>query len=86
MLTQPAQVLPAQRGYVQFTLGAGDTAQVHYRLRERSAAHYKVGVAERTVSCTGHWRGETLLRVEPAGEYLLPVEPSPAAGKLIDSI
>lgn len=92
--THEPQMLPAQHGYVHFALGTGETAQVHYRLCEWSA-QYTVGTAERNTVCTGHWRGETLLRVEPAGTYLPlynravdlpPVEPSPVAGILINSI
>lgn len=92
--TGQSQVLPARQGYVAVDLTAGGTEQVQYRLREWSA-QYTVGTAERNASCTGHWRGETLLRVEPAGTYLPlynrtvdlpPVAPSPVAGKLIESI
>jgi hypothetical protein len=58
--------LTARNGYVQFLLCAADQAEINYALPERRA-HYEVGPAERSASCTGHWRGETLMRVEPAG-------------------
>ncbi len=92
--TWQTQAIPAQQGYVHFVLAGGDTAQVHYALHEHSA-HYTVGTPERNTTCVGHWRGETLLRVEPAGEFLPlynravdlpPVQPSIVAGKLIESI
>lgn len=92
--TWQTQVIPAQQGYVHFTLAAGATAQVHYALHERST-QYTVGIPERSITCVGHWRGETLMGVEPAGEFLRlynrtadlpPVQPLPAAGKLIESI
>ncbi|CAN5414704.1 hypothetical protein BH10CHL1_BH10CHL1_48510 [soil metagenome] len=92
--TWQTQTIPAQQGYVHFMLAAGETAQVHYALHERST-HYTVGTPERNTTCIGHWRGETLLRVEPAGEFLPlynravdlpPVQPSIGAGKLIESI
>lgn len=59
----------AQSGYVGFIAQAGERYTLHYALRERSVT-YSVGRAERTLTCTGHWRGETLLRIDPAGEYL----------------
>ncbi|MFN8444860.1 MAG: hypothetical protein U0175_29005 [Caldilineaceae bacterium] len=88
------QLLATEQGYVHFVLAAGASAQVHYRLRERSAS-YTVGKPERSITCTGHWRGETLMKIEPAGEFLplyrrsadlSPVQPFPVAGRLIESI
>ena len=86
-------MVTAQQGYVHFAVPGGK-AQVFYHLQERSA-HYTVGAGERTTSCVGHWRGETLLRVEPAGPFLPLynravdwglVQPAPVAEKLIESI
>lgn len=81
-----ATQLNTQSGYVSFEAHAGQRYTLHYALREHSA-YYCVGRAERTLTCTGHWRGETLLRIDPAGEYLPlyeravdlpPVQPMPA--------
>jgi len=88
-----ASTILAEQGYVQFAL-TGGPAQVHYALPARTLA-YTVGAGERTNTCIGHWRGETLLRVEPAGPFLPlyhrstdlpPVQPAAVAGQLIESI
>ena len=85
--------LEAREGYVEFELGAA-AGQLRYRLRERSA-DYAVGAGERRAACTGTWRGETLMRVDPPGTYLplyrrdLDLPPAPpvqAAGPPIDSL
>jgi hypothetical protein len=92
---QPAALSsPNGDGYVQFRVGAGERAEVHYRLAERTAC-YEVGVAPRTDRCVGHWRGETLMSVEPEGEFLPlyagrydlpPVEPALPAQTPIPSL
>jgi hypothetical protein len=84
----------ASDGYVEFELGADQTAAVHYPLPER-VAHYEVGTPERAERAAGDWRGETLLRVEPSGRFLplyertpdlTPVQPSPPAKQPIESL
>jgi len=86
--------LEARGGYVELDLGAGETARLHYPLRERSA-FYEVGYGEHTGQCQGFWRGETLMRVEPPGQHLPlygrspdlpPVEPSPSAATPIEAM
>jgi hypothetical protein len=78
------QELPASGAYVTFAAAAGEGVEVHYALPER-VAHYTVGRDGRSASCTGHWRGETLMRVEPQGQFhplynrapdLAPVQPA----------
>jgi hypothetical protein len=61
--------LEAKEGYVHLTVEAGPTLSLHYALPHRTA-HYRVGLEPRTLSCTGEWRGETLMSVEPAGPLL----------------
>jgi hypothetical protein len=77
-------VCSAQQGYVTLHAEADQVASVHYTLPERTA-HYEVGTGGKTASCTGFWRGETLMRVEPQGGVyplyqrsleLPPVEPA----------
>jgi hypothetical protein len=88
------QLLPAHGGAVDFGQEAGEAVDVFYRLPERIAT-YQVGVDQNPAACPGYWRGETLMRVEPAGLYyplygrsadLSPVVPGPAAGEAIPSI
>jgi hypothetical protein len=86
--------LLAAEGYVEFDLAASSTAQVRYPLPER-VAHYEVGTPKRNQRATGHWRGDTLMRVDPPGRYLplygrstdLPsVEPAPPSAARIASL
>jgi hypothetical protein len=88
------QVVEAQHGYVHLTLQAGQTVRVIYSLGER-VVHYRVGDDEQALDCVGHWRGETLMRVEPAGAFypfyqrpddLMPVEPMQPRGPLVASL
>lgn len=88
------RVLPAHDGYVHFALGQGQTATVYYPLAER-VAHYEVGRPSRRLCCTGYWRGETLVRIEPPGRILplyrrsvdpKPVEPALPAAIPIESL
>jgi hypothetical protein len=89
-----ACTLPAQGGYVTLEAVPGQTVDLYYPLPERTA-FYQVGSGERTLSVTGHWRGETLMAVDPPGPFyplygrpagLPPVEPGPPAGPLIESL
>jgi len=84
----------AAGGYVTFEAGAGERVEVHYPLHDWSAS-YEVGNPGRQARCVGYWRGETLLAVEPLGEYyplyqrgeaVEPVDPRPPAGPPIDSL
>jgi hypothetical protein len=84
----------ARKGYVHFEVRAGQPLSLHYALPERSA-HYEVGTPGKTLTCAGHWRGETLMRVDPPGGYyplyersadLPPVEPALPAAKAIPSL
>jgi hypothetical protein len=59
----------AQDGYVCFTVHANLRYTLDYPLREHSST-YTVGRDDRTLTCSGYWRGETLMHMEPAGEYL----------------
>ncbi len=89
-----ARDLQAREGYVRFNVRGGESVTVSYPLVERVAT-YQVGSAERSDSCTGYWRGETLLRVEPPGRYLPlytrrtdlgPAIPAPSAAPAIPSL
>ena len=84
----------ARHGYVHLEVGTGQQLSLHYALPERTA-HYEVGTPGKTLSCAGHWRGETLMTVDPPGRYyplyerttdLPPVEPSLPLGKPIASL
>lgn len=86
--------LQAQAGYVEVELSPDQPLSLHYVLPER-AAHYTVGTPERSLQCTGYWRGETLMRVDPPGPYyplyeraseLELVQPALPAQPLIDSV
>lgn len=86
--------LTADNGYVTFDLTAGQTAQLHYALPERTA-HYEIGRHDRNERGIGQWRGETLLHMDPPGQFyplyertteVTPVLPSPPAGKVIASL
>ena len=86
--------IEARNGYVQLEARAGQPFSLYYALPERTA-HYEVGTPGKTLSCTGHWRGETLMTIDPQGEYyplynrstdLPPVEPSLPAAKAIPSL
>jgi hypothetical protein len=66
--TAGAQPLEAEDGYVTFSATAGTQVNLYYPLCER-VAHYEVGAPDRTLRCTGFWRGETLMHVDPPGEY-----------------
>lgn len=88
------EVLTADHGYVSFTARPVERVALRYDQMDRTA-HYSVGSAGREDELDGHWRGETLLSVDPAGSYypfysrpdgLLPVTPSPLAQAAIDSI
>ncbi|HEY3341186.1 MAG TPA: hypothetical protein VGK81_04170, partial [Anaerolineae bacterium] len=59
----------AQDGYIRFDALAGKRYTLQYSLPGRTTT-YTVGRADRTLTCTGYWRGETLVRMEPAGEFL----------------
>jgi hypothetical protein len=89
-----ATALTARDGYVDIDLTPGQSAEVHYTLPER-IAHYEIGSPDRNERGTGFWRGETLLRVDPPGQFyplytrtpdLSPVQPSPASGQAIASL
>ena len=61
---------------------AGQVAAIHYPLRAASRA-YSIGGAE----YQGHWRGNTMLTIEPGGERYpiyrrgtLAEQPDPARG------
>lgn len=91
---RPVYELQAQSGYISLTLQEHETVSVHYPLPER-IAHYEVGTSERPLRCTGYWRGETLMRVEPAGIYyplyqrssdMEPAQPARPAGNPIESL
>lgn len=86
--------LRAKDGYVTVDLPPNQPLSLHYALPERTA-HYTVGTPERSLQCTGYWRGETLMRVDPPGPYyplyarasdLEPVQPALPAQGLIDSV
>jgi len=59
----------AQEGYASFSAKSGETISLHYELPLRTES-YRVGIPEKDISCTGHWKGETLMTVEPQGEFL----------------
>lgn len=92
--TGDTHALEARGGYVHLEVHAGQQLSLKYALPER-VAHYEVGTPGKTLSCTGHWRGETLMRVDPQGEFyplynraadLPPVEPALPAAKAIPSL
>lgn len=81
-------------GYVSLEVPEGQTVSLHYALPERTA-HYEVGSPGKTRHCTGFWRGETLMRVDPEGEFyplyarptdLPPVEPSLPLSEAIEKL
>lgn len=89
-----ARALDAAGGYVAFDAPAGSAVELHYGLPERDA-WYAVGSPGRELRCAGHWRGETLLRMDPPGPYLPfyqrtadlpPAQPALPARPPIDSI
>ena len=91
---QRVEVAMPQEGYIATRINAGQAIEVHYPLVERVAS-YEVGAGDHTLTCTGVWRGETLMQIEPRGHYyalyersadLEPVDAAPPAGPLIDSI
>lgn len=84
----PAEAQWAKDGYVQVDVGAGQRVSVCYPLPER-VEQYTVGKPGKTLSCTGTWRGETLMHMDPPGPYLpifqrqddlVAVQPSLPAG------
>ncbi len=84
----------ARNGYAHLEVVAGQSLSLHYALPARTT-HYEVGTPGKTLACTGHWCGETLMRVDPPGGYyplyerstdLLPVEPALPAAKAIPSL
>jgi hypothetical protein len=86
--------LPVQDGYVHFQAAAGECVALHYPLGARTA-EYTAGKTGRAIRCTGTWRGETLMGVEPPGVFyplydrpdnLPPVEPELPGSPLIASI
>ncbi len=86
--------LTARRGYVQFLAGEGERVEIHYALAERVSAH-EVGRPGSTERCLAHWRGETVMRVEPEGQFyplydrpvnLAPVEAAPPSQDPIPSL
>lgn len=89
-----SRMLQARDGYISFDAAAGECITLHYPLREWSA-RYAVGSSGTRASCVGHWRGETLMAVEPTGSYhplygrdpdLVPVEPGMPASVAIESL
>ena len=93
-----SSVLEACHGQIALQLHAGQPLQVHYPLSQRTV-DYRVGRADhsqnRFVECRGHWRGETLMQMEPHGVFyplytrsadLPPVQPASPAGPLIHSL
>jgi hypothetical protein len=65
-----------------------------YALPER-AAQYEVGAGKTTARCTAHWRGESVVSMEPAGTIaplyrqqagLPPCVARPPAGPIIESL
>jgi hypothetical protein len=92
---QPAvRELIAHDGYVTLNLQAGQEVALYYSLVERTA-HYEVGAPERSLTCSGRWRGETLMHVDPPGPYhplyvrssvLAPVRPALSAAAPMDSV
>ncbi len=96
LVREGGQVSPltAHDGYVSFDAAAGETSSVYYALPEREV-YETIGAPGRQAACLGHWRGETLMRVEPEGTYLPlyvrtldlpPVEPALPAGPMIESL
>lgn len=62
-------VVAADDGYVRVELYSGTQTTVEYTLPERSES-YSVGGPDRRQRFGGHWRGETLMAIEPHGEHL----------------
>jgi hypothetical protein len=97
VVTQPGaemRAIDACRGTISLDVRADRPLEVRYPLVERAAA-YRVGTPERFLECTGYWRGETLMRLDPPGSFcplyarrddLLPVQPARPAGPLIHSL
>jgi hypothetical protein len=88
------QTLFTQDGYVHFAAASGEWVSLYYPLGAR-ASEYQVGRSGRTIRCTGSWRGETLMQVDPPGAFyplynrssdLEPVDPQLPGSPLIDSI
>ena len=88
------EAIAPRQGYIRARVAAGATIEVHYPLVEREA-HYVVGAGRRVLECSGSWRGETLMHIDPPGNFyplydrsamLEPVEPSPGAGTPIASL
>ena len=83
------------RGYAVFDARGGQTIQVNYALAERESV-FHIGPPERSLECSGRWRGETLVSIDPPGEYyplyqqrgadLPPVIPHRAGKSAIDSL
>ena len=61
------QPVTARKGYIEIAASAGALLSVYYALPERTQ-YYEVGAPGKAASCTGHWRGETLISVDPVGE------------------
>jgi hypothetical protein len=88
-------MLKTARGFAVFEAAAGETVQVTYPLVEREGILH-AGPPENRLECGGRWRGETLIAVEPPGEYyplyrlrggsLPPVVPLRPACAPIDSL
>jgi hypothetical protein len=97
VVTQPGArtcTIDVCQGTIALDVRADQALEVRYPLRERTA-EYRVGTPERFLECTGYWRGETLMRLDPPGTFyplyarqndLLPVQPSQPAGPLIHSL
>jgi hypothetical protein len=88
------QAVTVVDGYARFPARKGERVEVHYPLDTRTTT-YRVGKAGRDFHCTGYWRGETLMRVEPPGPFyplygrredLAPVEPQLPGTALVRSI
>ncbi len=86
--------MEARDGYVVFPAARDVCVLVEYDLPERTA-DYTVGAPGLEDQLTGHWQGETLVGVEPAGRFhpfyeltkdLTPVTPSLPAHGPIDSL
>lgn len=88
------EALTANDGYIRFPASAGQTLSIHYALAER-VAQYEVGAENRSVVCTGTWRGETLMHLTPPGSFyplydrstsLAPVEPTLPTDRALASL
>jgi hypothetical protein len=72
LLTRPdgsRTTVEVAHGYAVFDVGRGQSVQMTYPLVERESI-FRVGPPDKSMECGGRWRGETLLSIEPPGEYL----------------